>query len=125
MFERLSEHFTAAEFTCRCQNPKCPAQKRPHPALVERLEELRTLWGRPIWIISGIRCVDYNKTVGGAPASQHLLGKAADIKTENENEVRALAALAERVGFKGIGTGKRKLHVDVRAGRRARWTYEE
>lgn len=95
------------------------------PELVAKLEELRALWGGKIWIISGNRCPEHNKKVGGTGGSQHLWGRAADLKVENANEAKALAALAERVGFKGIGVGKRRLHVDVRSGKRARWEYND
>jgi len=44
------------------------------------LEPLRRECG-PLRISSGYRCHRLNKAVGGAPNSQHLVGKAADIES--------------------------------------------
>ncbi|MGB4467574.1 MAG: D-Ala-D-Ala carboxypeptidase family metallohydrolase [Azovibrio sp.] len=47
--------------------------------LADTLEKVRAvLGGKPIKINSGYRSVDVNKTVGGARASAHLTGMAAD-----------------------------------------------
>lgn len=50
-------------------------------ALVENvLDPLRELWGAPIVVTSGFRCVKLNRAVGGASRSQHTKGQAADIR---------------------------------------------
>ena len=50
--------------------------------LVEQiLDPLREAWGAPIIVNSGYRCFRLNRAVGGAPASQHAIGQAADIRT--------------------------------------------
>ena len=46
----------------------------------EVLEPLRSFVGGPIVISSGYRCNQLNVKVGGAYASQHTLGEAADIQ---------------------------------------------
>lgn len=43
------------------------------------LEPLRSFVGKPIIITSGYRCNQLNVKVGGAYASQHTLGEAADL----------------------------------------------
>ncbi|MDE7127672.1 MAG: hypothetical protein K2O58_07250 [Bacteroidales bacterium] len=43
------------------------------------LQPLRDRCGTPLKINSGFRCPELNTAVGGAPASQHLRGEAADI----------------------------------------------
>lgn len=49
-------------------------------ALVDNvLDPLREAWGAPIHVNSGYRCPALNKAVGGVPASQHMVGEAADI----------------------------------------------
>ncbi len=110
---RLSRNFDDREFACR----HCGVVKvAPH--LVEHLEKLRTIVGRPLVIVSGYRCPVHNANVGGRPSSIHLLGGAADIEHGYATLVQA-----ERAGFTGIGTrGHWVRHVDVRP-RRARWTY--
>lgn len=45
------------------------------------LDPVRELYGGPIIVNSGYRCPALNKAIGGAAASQHLKGEAADITT--------------------------------------------
>ena len=47
--------------------------------LVMWLDVLRRAWGEPIIVNSGWRCGPRNLKVGGAVASRHLIGCAADI----------------------------------------------
>lgn len=46
------------------------------------LDPLRAMIGRPIIITSGYRSQQVNKLVGGSKTSQHLTGKAADIHVQ-------------------------------------------
>ena len=92
------------------------------PSFIEKLEDLRLLYGRPLSPTSGQRCEFWNKKVGGAPESQHLLGNAADFFFSTHSEVKDFIVLAEMAGFKGIGYGKHKIHIDDRKDY-ARWTY--
>ncbi len=47
--------------------------------VVEVLQPLRDIWGKPLAINSGYRCAELNKAVGGVPTSQHVKGEAADV----------------------------------------------
>ena len=115
----LSKHFSEEEFRCKDGMLKAIDMK-----LVDGLEKLRALAGnKPIHINSGYRSLGYNKKMGGAPKSQHVLGKAADITIEGFTP-KQVADLAEKVPqFRngGIGIYGTFTHVDVRKGR-ARWT---
>lgn len=116
----LSAHFSRSEFRChgtgKVGHP--PHSTLVSPELVRRLEVLRQVVGKPLRIVSGHRCRWWNTRVGGARASQHLLGTAADIPNGY-----ATVAQAESAGFTGIGTkGPYAVHVDVRPAR-ARWRY--
>ena len=56
-------------------------------SLVENiLDPLRRAYGKPIIITSGFRCEELNKVVGGASSSQHRLGQAADIRSEEDTK---------------------------------------
>jgi uncharacterized protein YcbK (DUF882 family) len=112
----LSPHFSAGEFTDSATGHL--GVDVAH--LVEHLERLRSLCGdRPLRIVSGWRSVATNAAVGGARASQHLYGRAADITPGY-----ATAAQAREAGFTGVGVlGEWATHVDVRPGPPAEWSY--
>jgi uncharacterized protein YcbK (DUF882 family) len=76
---------------------------------------------RPVIITSGCRCEMHNKTVGGSPRSQHLLGKAADFKVVGVHPDAVADWLEQEFpGKYGIGRYDGRTHVDVR-GWKARW----
>jgi len=85
---RLSEHFTLREFeqseTAKKYGIDNSVPSKYIPVLQqlckEVLEPLRSFVGQPIIISSGYRCNQLNIKVGGAYASQHTLGEAADIQ---------------------------------------------
>ena len=84
---KLTEHFNLSEFersaTAEANhiNNSCPSQYIPvlQQLCKTILEPLRAFAGEPIIISSGYRCNQLNVKVGGAYASQHTLGEAADI----------------------------------------------
>ena len=85
---QLSEHFTLAEFERSATAQACGINNSVPPQYVpvlqqlckEVLEPLRSYIGKPIIISSGYRCNQLNVKVGGAYASQHTLGEAANIQ---------------------------------------------
>lgn len=103
--------FTLEEFKCHHCGSLPPAGMSP--VLLQKLDDLREMLGRPIIVSSGYRCPVHNENVGGVPNSQHVLGKAADIWSPNISPAY-LAKLAERIGFDGIGIYSSWIHVDVR-----------
>lgn len=104
----LSQHFSRVEFDCHDGQ-----QAHPDPELVQRLEQLRALCGgHPLRIVSGYRDATYNRKIGGAPDSQHIHNRAADIPAGY-----ATLHQAQAVGFRGIGyCNGWAVHVDVRDG---------
>ena len=84
---KLSEHFNLTEFerssTAQANHidNSCPSQYIPALSQLCKtiLEPLRQHFGEPVIISSGYRCNQLNVKVGGAYASQHTLGEAADI----------------------------------------------
>lgn len=77
--------------------------------------------GRPLVVRSGYRCPVHNHAVGGAHNSQHVFGAACDLPSGY-----ATRDMARRAGAVGVGTqGRWAVHVDVRDGGNADWTYPE
>ncbi|MAH43515.1 hypothetical protein CL614_07420 [archaeon] len=81
--------------------------------------------GKKIKIISGYRSPRCNKRVSGAKKSQHMRGKAADIRVKGMSTKR-LKRLIERlikedkIADGGVGLYRRHVHYDVRDWH-ARW----
>lgn len=63
------------------------AQRMNMEKLINRvLDPIRSLYGKPIYVNSGFRCLTLNKIVGGSTSSQHPEGKAADITGGSPSE---------------------------------------
>lgn len=92
------KHFTLHELTRSTTATLQGIDNTPPAEAVHRLEllvehvldPLREAWGKPIHVSSGYRCPALNKAVGGAPASQHMRGEAADISVGNPADNRRL-----------------------------------
>lgn len=112
---RVSQHFVEQEFAS-----KDGGGVRVEARLVWALERLRAICGgRPLRIVSGYRTPAHNARVGGAARSRHLHGDAADIPYGY-----ATVEQARQAGFRGIGRrGRYAVHVDMRPGPRAEWSY--
>ena len=111
---KLSPHFDSDEFKCKCGCGLSDIDAK----LIVRLEKLRKLCGdKPLRVNSGHRCKEHNTSVGGSPNSQHLLGKAADIRCPAGMTIDQFADKAKRCDFGGLGIYKTFLHLDVRNGR--------
>jgi zinc D-Ala-D-Ala carboxypeptidase len=83
---KLTDHFTLAELTHSQAADRKGLDNTPPPDVITRLaatghglEMIRALVQCPIIISSGYRSPAVNAAVGGAKASQHLTGQAADI----------------------------------------------
>ena len=109
----LSANFKVREFACKDGTDPVFVDT----ALVGVLQAIRDHFGRPVVITSGYRTPLHNNKVGGKADSQHLYGRAADIRLAGV-PVEAVAACAEGLlpGTGGIGRYPAKgfVHVDVR-----------
>lgn len=88
---------------------------------LDKLQRLRELVGKPLFLTSAYRDRLHNARVGGAPRSRHRLGTAFDISLSNhQGEKDKLIELAKQVGFLGFGVSYNSfLHVDT--GPRRQW----
>lgn len=122
--QRLTDHFTVAEFRSHDGEPVPPRSYRALHRLCEfYLEPLRGKFG-PVHVTSGHRSVRHNAEVGGAPRSQHVYGMhgwgvAADV-TCQLGTPRDWYAFLDQLHAGGLGLYPSWVHVDNRTGR-ARW----
>lgn len=114
----LSKNFSKKELECQCGCGMVPNQ-----LLIDRLQQLRDVLGRPLKINSAARCAKHNSVIGGAKASKHVLGEAVDIGITSGNEGYTIVKEAMKLGFNGIGVAKTFIHLDVRTGTEVLWLY--
>ena len=116
---KLSANFNVREF--RCKDGSDPIFVDSD--LVKLLQQIRDHFGKPVTINSAFRTASHNAKEGGAKFSQHLYGKAADIRISGVS-VDALADYAESLLGDSGGVGRYYVdgfvHVDVRA-TKSRW----
>jgi uncharacterized protein YcbK (DUF882 family) len=115
--KKLSTNFKVKEFACTDGSDPIFIDSE----LVTVLQNIRTHFGKSVTINSAYRTPGKNKAVGGQAYSQHLYGKAADIKVKGIAP-KTVAAYAEKLlpGKGGIGIYSTFTHIDVRS-TKARW----
>lgn len=123
-----SEHFTKAELACHCGCPTTPDEAQRLSVLAAHLEELRhAAGGYPLTVNDAKRCAAENARVGGAPHSQHMECRAADLSSAQHvpSELAWLANTVDAFHQGGIGTYDAEhgnfVHVDYRPNGPARW----
>lgn len=109
----MAKYFTDSEFACN-HCGELP-ENGMNTKLVEALDKLREMWGRPIYVSSGYRCQYHNANVGGVWNSQHVQGNACDIWTDGDYETFYQFVLNSHL-FSGIGhyPYNEFVHVDMR-----------
>ena len=116
----LSKHLSWAELACKDGTPY-PQEWRTNRAiqLSEIFELIRKECGdKPIIITSAFRSPEHNRKIGGARHSQHVQGRAFDLKPTNMliddfyNNIKRLAKAGSLI--RGIGKYRTFVHVDIR-----------
>lgn len=117
----MTAHFSRREFTCKCGcNTNIVAAE-----LVNKLEKVYEYLSETadgvtaIIVTSGCRCKKHSVNVGGKMNDAHTKGIAADVYAVKKDGTRwgafSLAAVAEKIGFSGIGViDNTAVHMDIR-----------
>lgn len=116
---KLTKNFDSKEFACH-DGSETPCDVLVNlKELAMNLQVLRDHFGKAIHVNSGYRSPSYNKAVGGAKHSQHLLGKAGDITIAGESPVVIHGAIEQlikegKMKNGGLGLYNSFVHYDVR-----------
>ena len=117
----MTPHFSRREFICKCGcNTNIVAAE-----LVNKLEKVYEYLNETadgvtaIIVTSGCRCPKHSVSVGGSLSDAHTKGIAADVYAVKKDGTRwgasSLAAVAEKIGFTGIGIiDNTAVHMDIR-----------
>lgn len=118
---KISSGLTRGDFACKCGN--C-YHDTADVALVRVVENITHIMNRPVKVTSANRCPSHNQNIGGAPRSQHPLGKACDIQylaipEKGLPDARAedIMAIIKQVYGDFIwcyAINERTVHIDVR-----------
>ena len=110
----ISANFKLSEFQCKDGSDKVLYSTE----LLDMLEKLRAYGGFTVTVNSGYRTAAYNKKIGGASASQHTQGTAADViikKNDVAIPAMLICCLAQTLGFMGIAyISATTVHLDMR-----------
>lgn len=118
LYDEMSR-FTTGEFRCKCECGFGEKEEHIDQDLIEKLNMLRRLYGKAIIVMSGARCAEYNRSIGGVEDSAHLPHKeteqcrAVDIYVSSSEDRYTLLDYALRLGFTRIGLAKTFIHLDV------------
>jgi uncharacterized protein YcbK (DUF882 family) len=126
---KLTKNFNLSEFDCKCG---CEMPLEVYENVIKlsgQLQTLRDYINRPIKINSAYRCPKHNLKIGGSKQSQHLLGKAADIKIQSLKPIEVFAIIEDLIDLGvilqgGLGHYNTFTHYDIRK-TRARWDYSK
>ena len=126
---RLTKNFTKREFKSK-DGSKMPIEVLENvKELALNLQVLRDFLGEPLRINSAYRSEAHNKAVGGSSRSQHLLGKASDLRVkdlDSDDLYHIIEALISEGKMKegGLGLYNSFVHYDIR-GTKARWNFKK
>ncbi len=122
---RLTENFSLSEFESKDGSHTPEDVKQNLQKLANNLQALRNYLGKPIFINSGYRSPSHNKAVGGSKNSQHVLGKASDIRVKDTQPKDVYLAIEKLIAKGemlqgGLGLYRTFVHYDIRK-TKARW----
>jgi len=120
--EKISQHFTYQEISCKCLCGFGYKKGDLDNSVVVILELIRNHFKKPVLITSGLRCEKHNKNVGGVKNSTHTKGLAVDIKIDDITPQQISSFLDFLFpNCLGIGTYKTFTHINKRADKSYRW----
>ncbi|GAG18276.1 unnamed protein product [marine sediment metagenome] len=125
--KKISEFFYNTEFLCKCGKCNDYEISKHHLTM---LDFLRIYYGKPIIIVSGRRCKNWNHTIKGNKNSAHLRENCSDIKvTNSRNRYKILEIIFKRDLFNRIGINSKNgfIHLDNDDSlvKEVLWTYND
>lgn len=107
-------HFRREEFACKCGRYCDGWPAEMDRTVVEAADALRSHFGVPAIVSSGLRCPAHNTNSGGVVGSRHLRGKAIDLKVvgKSSREVLSYVQSLPQIRYAYAINGQ-YIHMDV------------
>ena len=107
------KYFTPGEFACKCG---CGCDTPVDPRLLRLADQVRSHFGAPCIVSSGVRCEKHNDSLpGSVPNSRHLQGKAMDFCIKGSSATKTLAYVQSLPGVRyAYAIDKNYVHMDVK-----------
>lgn len=131
MATKVTDNFSVEEFTCK-DGALYPLVWIPTRLvwLCTAMETIRSVYNKPVRVLSGYRTTEYNTKIGGAKFSQHVQGRAADIDIDSVSAEELHQTILDlyhegRIKIGGLGKYPTFTHIDVRqtnTGQLAHWS---
>lgn len=83
-------YFERAEFACKCGRCCDGYPAEMDKTLIRTADRMRSHFGVPVTVSSGLRCKTHNANVGGVANSRHLTGKAMDFRVAGKTAAAVL-----------------------------------
>ena len=106
-------YFVPKEMACRGTG-----KLSVNDVFINKLDILRSRFGRPLIVLSAFRTPYHNAFVGGAVFSLHLKALAVDLSIVGQDK-KLIKQIAKEEDFTGFGYYNTFLHIDL--GRKREW----
>lgn len=108
-------HIRREECRCKCNGLYCngyPADMQE--AVVRIADAAREHFGRPIHVVSGLRCRQWNAIQGGVANSQHMFGEAMDIRIDGVDSETLRQFVSQQPNHRySYRINSTNVHVDI------------
>lgn len=109
------KYFDRSEFACKCGKYCNGFPYEMNMKLVKVADRVRSHFGAPIIVSSGVRCKTHNANVGGVSNSRHLYGNAMDfcVSGRSASSVLAYVQAQPEINY-SYAIDSNYVHMDVK-----------
>lgn len=120
--QKISKYFSVREVTKNDPRriPRSGSEvEREIIKLAIELDKIREEWGSPVLVNSWYRPLEVNRSIGSSDDSQHIQGRAVDIRPVNPDSLTKFQSWLDQNWFGALGYGAKKgfVHLDTRNGK--------